>query len=47
MSKTFDWESGAKFTRYSFLVGYAVAQKNEKPMWNPRDFFGEQYGQKK
>jgi len=47
MSQIFDFESGAKFARYGFLVGYVVAQRNEKPAWNPRDFFGEHYGQKK
>lgn len=46
MSQSFDFESGAKFARYSFLVGYVVAQQNEKPAWNPRDFFGEHYGKK-
>ena len=47
MNQTFNFESGAKFARYSFLVGYVVAQQNEKPAWNPRDFFGEHYGGEK
>jgi len=47
MNQTFDFESGAKFTRYSFLVGYVAAQQKEKPAWNPRDFFGEHYGKEK
>ena len=47
MSHPFDFESGAKFARYSFLLGYIVAQQNEKPAWNTGDFFGEHYGKKK
>ncbi|HEX4543272.1 MAG TPA: M28 family metallopeptidase [Candidatus Acidoferrum sp.] len=47
MNQPFDFESGAKFARYCFLVGYLVAQENERPAWNPGDFFGEHYGHKK
>ena len=47
MNQPFDFESGAKFARYSFLLGYVVAQQNEKPTWNPGDFFGEHYGKNK
>jgi len=46
MSHTFDFESGAKYARYVFLLGYVVAQEAEKPTWNPGDFFGERYGKK-
>jgi hypothetical protein len=46
MSQALDFDSGAKFARYSFLVGYVVAQQNERPAWNPHDFFGEHYGKK-
>jgi hypothetical protein len=41
MSQPFDFESGAKYARYNFFLGYLVAQKTEKPAWNPGDFFGE------
>lgn len=41
MSQAFDFESGARFARYEFLLGYLVAQKTERPVWNPGDFFGE------
>ena len=44
MSQPLNFESGAKFARYSFLVGYFIAQKDEAPAWNPGDFFGEHYG---
>jgi len=47
MSQPFDFESGAKFARFNFLLGYLVAQQNERPIWNPGDFFGEHYGNKK
>ena len=47
MNQPFDFESGAKFARCGFLLGYGVAQQNEKPTWNPGDFFGEHYGKHK
>ena len=47
MSQPFDFESGAKFARFNFLLGYVVAQQNDRPVWNPGDFFGEHYGDKK
>jgi hypothetical protein len=47
MNQPFDFESGAKYARYGFLLGYIIAQQNEKPTWNPGDFFGEHYGKKK
>lgn len=47
MNYAFDFESGAKFARFSFLLGYVVAQQNTRPLWNTNDFFGERYGRKK
>lgn len=47
MNQPFDFEAAAKYARYSFLAGYLVAQKTERPAWNPGDFFGEHYGKKK
>ena len=47
MNQPFDFESEATFARFSFLLGYVVAQQNEKPAWNPGDFFGVHYGNKK
>jgi hypothetical protein len=46
MNQPFDFESGAKYARYNFFIGYLVAQKAEKPAWNPGDFFGEHYAKK-
>lgn len=45
MSQAFFFESGAKFARYALLLGYLIAEKAEKPAWNPGDFFGEHYRQ--
>jgi hypothetical protein len=44
MNQAFDFESGAKYARYAFLLGYLVAQSTEKPAWNAGDFFGQHYG---
>ena len=45
MNQPFDFESGARFAKCAFLLGYLVAQKSEKPVWNQGDFFGEKYAQ--
>jgi Zn-dependent M28 family amino/carboxypeptidase len=47
MSQAFDFESGAKYARFSFLLGYFVAEKSARPEWNRGDFFGEKYGRTK
>lgn len=47
MNQAFDFESGARFARCAFLLGYLVAQKTAKPAWNPGDFFGEKYAKTK
>lgn len=46
MNQAFDFESGAKYARYAFLLGYLVAQRTERPAWNPGDFFGQHYGRR-
>lgn len=46
MNQPFDFESGAKYARFCFLLGYLVAQKTERPKWNAGDFFGELYWSK-
>jgi Zn-dependent M28 family amino/carboxypeptidase len=46
MKQAFDFESGAKYARYNFVLGYLVAQKTERPAWNRGDFFGDHYGKK-
>ena len=47
MNQPFDFESGAKYAQYAFILGYLVAQNAAKPVWNPGDFFGEHYGKGK
>jgi Peptidase family M28/PA domain len=46
MDQPLDFDSGAKYARYSFLVGYVLAQQDKKPEWNPGDFFDDHYGKK-
>jgi len=41
-----DFAQAAKFARFNLLVGYLVAQANERPTWKKGDFFGEHYGKK-
>ena len=41
-----DFAQAAKFARFNLLVGYMVAQANERPTWKKGDFFGEHYGRK-
>jgi hypothetical protein len=43
MSQPFYFESAAKSTTLSFLIGYEVAQKAERPAWNAGDFFGTKF----
>jgi hypothetical protein len=43
MSQAFYFESAAKSTTLSFLVGYEVAQQAERPAWNAGDFFGMKF----
>lgn len=44
MSQDFDFEEGARVTKMNFIVGYLAAQSQERPKWNPGDFFGEKFG---
>jgi hypothetical protein len=46
MNQKLDFEAGVKYARFNFLFGYLVAQKTERPVWNPGDFFGETCGKK-
>ncbi|HEX3127234.1 MAG TPA: M28 family peptidase [Thermoanaerobaculia bacterium] len=44
MSQPMDFDAAARFTRDLFLIAYTVVQANERPRWNPGDFFGERFG---
>jgi hypothetical protein len=46
MNQPFDFEAAAAYSRYSYLLGFLVAQEAERPEWKPGDFFGEKYGKK-
>lgn len=37
-------EAAAKFAQVNFLIGFQVANRTERPAWNPGDFFGEKFG---
>jgi Zn-dependent M28 family amino/carboxypeptidase len=41
-----DFAAGVKFAQFNFLCGYLVAQQTARPVWNPKDFFGEHYARK-
>jgi len=46
MSLHFYFDSAAKATGYCFLLGFEVAQQDERPSWNPGDFFGTHFARK-
>ncbi|TGE15813.1 M28 family peptidase [Hymenobacter elongatus] len=41
---TFDFEAGKKYVQLNFLIGYQVAQAEQRPTWNAGDFFGSRFG---
>jgi hypothetical protein len=43
MSQPFSYEAGAIGARLNFAIGYAVAERSERPRWNPGDFFGRTF----
>lgn len=47
MDQPLDYESGAKAAGLNFLVGYELAQRDQPPEWNKRDFFGTKFAQKR
>jgi Zn-dependent M28 family amino/carboxypeptidase len=44
MDQPFDYESGAKAAGLNFLVGYELAQQDDRPEWNQGNFFGTKFG---
>ena len=44
LSRTIDWPSAVRFARANVRIGYAVAEDDDRPTWNPGDFFGEKFG---
>jgi hypothetical protein len=47
MDQPLDYQSGARAATLNFLVGYELAQWNSRPQWNPRNFFGTQFGRRR
>jgi hypothetical protein len=39
-----DYGAGALFTRVNYLIGLEVANADERPRWNPGDYFGRTFG---
>ena len=39
-----DWDSALRFARTKARIGYLVGNADERPTWNPGDFFGEKFG---
>jgi Zn-dependent M28 family amino/carboxypeptidase len=46
MNQPLDYNAAAKYTRMNFALGYAVANQDTRPTWNPGDFFGNAFGHK-
>ena len=44
MNQPLNFKAAARSTRLNFLVGYLTAQADERPEWNPGDFFGKTFG---
>jgi len=44
LNQSLDFKSAAGLAQLDFLIGYEVAQNNERPRWTPGDFFGEKFG---
>jgi Zn-dependent M28 family amino/carboxypeptidase len=46
MSQPLDFGAAVRCIRLQFLIGYLTAQNNNRPAWNPGDFFGKTFGEK-
>lgn len=44
LSQPLDFAAAERFTRILFLIGYDVAQDDERPRWNRGDYYGERFG---
>ena len=38
LNQPLNWEAGGKSAKFSFLIGYFIAQDDAKPQWNMDDF---------
>jgi Zn-dependent M28 family amino/carboxypeptidase len=44
LSQSIQYETSARFARFVFRLGTAVAMESERPRWNHNDFFGTKFG---
>ena len=47
LSRPIHWDSVVRFTRANARVGYAVANADARPIWNPGNFFGEKFARER
>lgn len=43
MEQALNYDAGGKAARMIFLLGYDVAQQDQRPSWNKGDFFGRKF----
>ena len=46
MSQPLDFNAAAKYTRLNLALGFAVANQDSRPTWNPNDFFGNAFARR-
>jgi Zn-dependent M28 family amino/carboxypeptidase len=44
MKQPLDFNAAAKYTRLNLSLGYAIANEDSRPAWNPGDYFGSTFG---
>jgi hypothetical protein len=44
LSQDVDYGAGVTFTQANVLIGYEIANEEERPRWNDGDFFGDLFG---
>jgi hypothetical protein len=44
LTQPIQYETSARFARFVFWLGHAVATASERPRWNDNDFFGTKFG---
>ena len=43
LTQPFDWEQAVRFVTVNYTIARAIADGDERPVWNKRDFFGTLY----
>lgn len=46
MNQPLNFDAAVHAARINFLVGYLTADSDDRPAWNPGDFFGKTFGPK-